>query len=618
MNSLTELLLRVLEESGTQCGIDTTQDRKTILSRVENEGFEFITLILPAFCKDFERSLSDGLVDSRLFPHFKRIRGEALPVFLGGFLGRIFDKETGRILDKSQRLEHAVIVRAVRQITGLMSKLEGACSLERENQAKLRFIENDSYVRLMDKKRSPELMGEFLTMAHVLFGYVFDRVQRDIKTDNIHPIHGPGVTADRLFGNEKFNPLLTTWPDSLETVFPKWRYGFSSGSLYLEAVESGAEWPGTEIPVKVVLVPKTPKSPRIIAIEPTARQYLQQGLFRSFEDAINSSRIGGIMSWSSQLPNQQLAKLGSIGFESENPIHDGLATLDLSDASDLVSNRLVLHMLRNYPLLRDAVEATRSEMASLDDKTIVLSKFASMGSALCFPIESIVFTTIVFLGLRKAYPQVPPKTLVRRFLGQVRVYGDDIIVPARAARSVVLYLEAFGLRVNKSKSFWSGYFRESCGEDFYAGISVSYTKCRHEFPNPQKAPSEQVREIASLVSLRNNLFLRGYHETAEWCDGTILKCLDGIFPYGNLSSSGLVRYSFDGFEVQKWDNELSMPLVKAWVVSSASPRSYGGDLGSLVKTLSKTSGFPNPDPQHLYRAGRPSSLRIKKRWVRPF
>jgi hypothetical protein len=622
MNSLTELLLNVLEESGTLCGVDTTQDRKTILSRIKDEGLEFLTLTLPTFGKDFERSLDLEVVDSSLFAPFKRLRDEALPVFLGGFLGLIFDKVTGRILDDVQCREAIDAIRCVRQISGLLSKLEGACSPKREAAALSRFIENDSYVRYMDKQRTPHMMSKFLTMSHVLFGGVFRSVQSDVAEMRINPVHGPGVTADRLLGNRKWDPSKHTWPDTLDELFPRWRYAYSSGSLYLEAVMSGVEWPGTEIPVKVITVPKTPKSPRIIAVEPTAMQYMQQGLMGSFYDAINRFAIGRVMNWDSQMPNQQLARLGSLPLSRSDVKHHrdgGFATLDLSDASDLVSNRLVNHMLRDFPVLQDAVQATRSEMANVDDRTIVLSKFASMGSAMCFPIESIVFTIIAFMGIHEAYPQVPLRKLRSFFEGKVRVYGDDIIVPRRAAQSVVRLLEAFGLRVNRGKSFWTGMFRESCGEDYFAGTNVSYVKCRHELPNPQKARTSQVSEIVSAVALRNNLFVRGYTETASWLDNILLKCLDGVFPVVKQTSAALGRVHFDeSFETHRMHPDHHVPQVKAWVVSGSSPSSRSSDEGNLMKVLSKRSGDPIPDPQHLLRAGRPSALRIKQKWVNSF
>nr|QDH86778.1 MAG: RNA-dependent RNA polymerase [Leviviridae sp.] len=109
---------------------------------------------------------------------------------------------------------------------------------------------------------------------------------------------------------------------------------------------------------------------------------------------IRSSFMNEFIGSDTQEPNQLLAQKGS---------RDGsLATLDLSEASDRVSLQLVEELLARNPLAKEAILACRSLRASVPGhETITLAKFASMGSALCFPIEAMVFITITFLAIER-------------------------------------------------------------------------------------------------------------------------------------------------------------------------------------------------------------------------
>jgi hypothetical protein len=241
-----------------------------------------------------------------------------------------------------------------------------------------------------------------------------------------------------------------------------------------------------------------------------------------------------------------------------------------------------------------------------------------MGSALCFDMEQMVFLTVIFCAIEESLGHRLTRKDVKALSGQVRVYGDDIIVPVRAAQSVVRNLEAYGLKVNRSKSFWTGMFRESCGKDYFAGVDVTFVKCRRDIPSLQKARSEQVSEIVSFVELRNNLHSKGYTVTAQEMDSLIRKLLDGVYPNVGQDSPALGCVVENNFSVDTYSTDLQKPLVKAWVVTGNAPRSKGSYAGNLMKVLSRRTGKPIPDPRHLDRAGRPAVLRMKLRTVSPF
>jgi hypothetical protein len=222
-------------------------------------------------------------------------------------------------------------------------------------------------------------------------------------------------------------------------------------------------------------------------------QYMQQAIL---ENLVESLEEDDISSWligiGDQIPNQEMAYEGSL--------NGNLATLDLSEASDRVSVQQVMGLLANHPSLREGVDASRSMKADVlidgTHQVVRLNKFASMGSALCFPFEAIVFATVIFVGIEKELGHRLTRQDIKSFKGQVRVYGDDIIIPVRFADSVIAHLEAFGFKVNANKSFWTGKFRESCGKEYYNGTDVSIVRVRRVFPTSLK----DVPEILSIVS----------------------------------------------------------------------------------------------------------------------
>jgi len=364
--------------------------------------------------------------------------------------------------------------------------------------------------------------------------------------------------------------------------------------------------PGAEKPVRVITVPKTLKTPRIIAIEPTHMQYAQQALLRSIRDEINrDSLLVNLVGLDDQFPNRDLARTGS---------RSGLtATLDLKEASDRVSNRLVFALTRSYRPFSEALQAVRTRKADVPGFGVLrLAKYASMGSATCFPIEAMVFATIATLGVVRSKGHSLKRSNIRRAASQVRVFGDDIIIPADSAEMVVSELACYGLLVNRDKSFWTGKFRESCGGDFYDGVDVSVHRLRQEIPST----IHDARGVAALFSFRNKCYASGYWKTARLAD-SLLESLRIPSPRVTATSQVLGRLSFLGYEIQRTDKNLHAPRVRGIKIVSRPPSSPLGGTWALQKILA-THGFEPHGRGHLERLGRPDRVRAKIGWGQPF
>nr|UJQ85319.1 MAG: hypothetical protein 3 [Leviviridae sp.] len=608
----------------------------------------------------------------------------SIPQFLGGFVGLVFDRKSGVLLDEPD----IDAIFAVRQLSLMYSKLLLPTTEARSKKAIDGYIECEQEVRRFDSQRSSSDMEDFRQASTVLWGPVLQAVDEDVYYHRIIPRHGPGSTADQLHGNHKFDQV--EWTERLERVF-SWSDFIIPNHRYFQEYLPRVNFlePGQERPVRVVTVPKTLKAPRIIAIEPTCMQYVQQGLMARFVEYIESPWIGysdnqnpgfGVIGFRSQEPNRLLAREGSLTRE--------LATLDLSEASDRVSNQLVRAMLDNYPNLAEGVDACRSRKADVPGHGVVrLVKFASMGSALTFPMEAMVFSTIIFMAIARAIAEERGElrtrvdwNLIMRYRSKVRVFGDDIVVPVRFVRPVVELLETFGFKVNSNKSFWTGGFRESCGKEFYNGHDVSIVKVRREFPSRlghgmakdvdsgsrsdrsrkrrtgrERGPLAYVRPdrrkavhsvqpknwrklqfqgvqaaaVISAVDLRNQCYMQGLWSTARFLD-TYLQDVLTYYPTVSATSPALGRISLLGYETERLDPKLHSPLVKGWRVRSKPPKSEVSGVGALLKCLlGKSDGFELFDAlewlnilvteaDHLDRAGRPQSVRIKTGWIRPF
>jgi len=199
---------------------------------------------------------------------------------------------------------------------------------------------------------------------------------------------------------------------------------------------------------RVEFVPKSAKTYRKIAKAPLLDTFVQLGIGDFMSDRL---RLAGV-DLRDQTLNQRLAREGSIT--------GALATLDLSSASDTIACGLVESLL---PFdWWDFLRSFRSSGTITDKGRIILQSFASMGNGFTFPLETLIFYSLAHscvqsLGLD---------------CSKIAVYGDDIIVPVEGVSLLIECLTACGFVVNKSKSFWNGTYRESCGKDYVSGIDV--------------------------------------------------------------------------------------------------------------------------------------------------
>ena len=206
-------------------------------------------------------------------------------------------------------------------------------------------------------------------------------------------------------------------------------------------------------------VEKTDSIRRMICVEPTGNMFLQQGLMLLFYQRMEKV---GLDVESLPETHKKIAARSSLTQE--------YATIDWSSASDCVSIGLLRWLLP--PKWFDAVELIRSPITSLGGTTVELNMFSTMGNAVTFPLETLVFWTFAHATLLSSkrglslYPEWDS-------LKECSVFGDDCIVPTGIASQFIENLESVGFIINKEKSFYGNEkFRESCGGDYLAGRDV--------------------------------------------------------------------------------------------------------------------------------------------------
>lgn len=583
--------------------VSITRDFNTMKKRVTHEGVSFLTITLPNFGKDFEQSLSCGQVTSSHFQGWKRWK--RLPAFLQGFVRLVFDADTGRLLNDPD----IAAIEGIRQIAYTFKKLSLPCTPEREYVALSGFKEVECF---LSGTMLPRNINLFNQVSDLLWGNIFSE---QFDSQNYIPKHGPGQTAERISGNRKYSHR--SWHERLEPFFPADSFIMScltqlddeiDGIKNVQFVPEDAEQP-----VRIVTVPKTLKGPRIIAIEPVCMQYAQQALASYIIEKLETSKLtAGHINFSDQTINQKLAISASLDMKS--------ATLDMSEASDRVPLNLASSMFDRNPDLRDAVLACRSRAAQMPDGEVIhLHKFASMGSALCFPIEAMYFYTVILVSLLENHNLPVTIRNIYKMSRMVYVYGDDIIIPVDEVDAVTKTLAEYYCKVNTTKSFWNGKFRESCGMDAYAGECVTPTYLRHVQPSDRGDKSA----LISWVATSNLFYKRGYWKTSSYMKD-IVEAILGSLPVIQETSPGLGWISFQrGYHFHRWNRKLHRFEVQTWVPSTVYNDDPLGGWSALLKFFlqaSRRSIFDilSCDEKHLSRSPRSGTSSMKRRWTTPY
>lgn len=453
------------------------RDVETIMSRLTAEGESFLTKTLPALGRRIDAALQDTAPLS-VTAFKKRRTGSAIPAFLSGLLVRIFEDDG--------RLKNAPCINSIRlarQVCYWFYKMERGYSERSLRKATQKLIATDSNL--------PDL-GTFsdrrdLALARALIS----EVCRKIDFSDLRPKHGPGAVAggETIVEKRKLRHRYLR----LESRFRPMPifYGLSEICQNMEQFLTSYQ---TEYGLsRVAFVPKDSRGPRVISLEPAEYMWCQQALKSVLYDHIEKHRLtAGHVNFADQTVNRKCA----LSWSTQD-------TLDMSDASDRNSLALVEFLFEKTTLLHWLRAARTPGTVLPTGEVLWFKKFAPMGSAVCFPVQALVYWALAVTALRIS--GIPLWIALR----SVYVYGDDLIVPHGYFTAINELFESVGLKFNIDKCCISGKFRESCGLDAYDGEDITPLRLKHS------ERGQVLSNYVPLVEHANALYKRGYWAAAS-------------------------------------------------------------------------------------------------------
>lgn len=362
----------------------------------------------------------------------------------------------------------------------------------------------------MDESFYKDYGYSILANARRKIAYVLGRRPQVFDSDLHHfkPSKGStiGCAGDYTSAIDKITSTIQCSPKAVKYV-----YAALATWPRLHATVLGIDYSGPFSPLaplridlhnanRLSFVEKSAKTDRIICVEPTWNIILQGLLGRQIRARLKSKANIDIKN--AQDLHRDRVIHGSIMGE--------ISTIDLSSASDTISSELVYRLLP--PEWFDVLDDLRSPYTEYPDGEVKLNnKFSSQGCGFTFELETLIFWAIAE-SVRAFRLSVP----------RITAYGDDIICGTDIFTEVSHALIACGFRINNTKSFNSGNFRESCGSDALFGNPV-------RSPYIKKYPVTYFDIYPILNTLRH--FATRLSGTTDFCDSRVKRCWTSLLRF---------------------------------------------------------------------------------------
>jgi hypothetical protein len=412
--------------------------------------------------------------------------------------------------------------------------------------------------------------------------------------------HGPGAVSEGYKANQKWNALVSGLSD-LDPRLERIGYDLTYGLFHDRMVDSGIRNVPTSEDARLVTVPKSSSSLRTITVEPLLNQFVQQAYNAHLRKKIATcSVMSRCLALTTQEPNQNLAVEGSRTGE--------WVTVDLSSASDRLSTYLVEAAFTHRPRFLSGIMSCRTPFVSIQKRRIELKKYAGMGNATTFPVQSYIFALVAICSMIGTNEVVSIKKL-EALASNIRVFGDDIVIKREYFPAFVQWIESCGLLINHGKTFSQGNFRESCGVDAYMGTKVTPIYMRHD---PLQSSTDASSFVGTL-STCNQLWLQGMYATSDYLKSLLEVKVKLPLVHRECPGLGLHTHQ-DLCDRQRWSKTLHRYELRTYVPVPVREKDEIDGYAALMKYFhSPNSG--EFDRNHLRSSVRRFNLNLRKRWV---
>jgi len=578
------------------------RDLLTLEARFKDEGIGFLSVALPSLGK----SLDLGIEKKRFTcpDGFRKLKGGAIPRLFSGMFCEIFDPNSGDYKSNAS-VEYVSIIR---QLCYFCKKFTPTDDVNQQlaSEARASFVQCDNEISGIAGFRADHIahIASFVLLS------LDDFQELDCR-------HGPGAVMEGYKPNQKWSALYSRLFDLDDRLIS---VGYDVVSFLHCDHEFQFDYHDTSLveSAKLVTVPKSSTALRTITVEPMLNQFVQQGLNTHLRKEIERCPVmRNCLTLPTQEPNQKLALEGSLTGE--------WVTIDLSSASDRLSTKLV--ELAFAPRLRylSALLGCRTPSVNMGCNTLVLRKYAGMGNATTFPVQSYVFALVALASMVPLHKKVTIGML-QLLARNVHVFGDDIVIKREYFSGFADWIESCGLKINHKKTFSKGDFRESCGVDAFKGHKVTPVYLRHD----PDTTSTEAEAFVGILSTSNQLWLQCMYSTSAYLDGFLNKRIR--LPLVRRDSAGLGYHTRQNVSTsQRWSSTLHRFEVRTLVPSPVRAKDRLDGLPALIKYFhhsnSENGGstdrkqylhtlYPKAhDGEHLQSSVRRFNLNLRKRWV---